>query len=217
MSDLTLYTYFLSSCAYRVRIALTLKGIDYQSRFIHLSKDGGENWKPDYLQINPQGLVPSLVDGRHLLTQSLAIIEYLEEGYPDPALLPADIYDRARVRALSQAIGSDIQPLNNSRVLGYLRHELAVDEQAIKSWNCHWIAEGFAAIEKMLVKHGSSGRFCLGEQVTMADVCLIPQVYNATRYQCELSAYPVIGQIYRHCLSLPAFQAAVPEHQQDAE
>lgn len=217
MSEITLYTYFRSSCAYRVRIALALKGLEHQSHFIHLLKDGGENWQPDYLQINPQGLVPSLADGRHLFTQSLSIIEYLEECYPEPALLPTDIHDRAWVRALVQAIGSDIQPLNNSRVLDYLRQQLGLAEQHIKNWNCYWISEGFTAIEEILVKHESSERFCLGEQVTIADVCLIPQVYNALRYQCDMSAYPTIEQIYQNCMKLPAFQAATPEHQQDAE
>ncbi|MCU7842895.1 MAG: maleylacetoacetate isomerase [Candidatus Thiodiazotropha sp. (ex Monitilora ramsayi)] len=217
MSGLTLYTYFRSSSAYRVRIALALKGLTFEPRYIHLLREGGENWQPEYLALNPQGLVPTLLDGQRSLTQSLAILEYLEEVWPDPPLLPANARDRAYVRSLAQIIACDTQPLNNLRVLGYLRQTLDVDEIKKQDWYCHWIAEGLGAVEALLDKHSLAGRCCYVDTPTFADICLIPQVYNAIRYKCDLAAYPTVEKIYKNCNSLAAFKTAAPDNQGDAE
>ncbi|MEA2092933.1 MAG: maleylacetoacetate isomerase [Pseudomonadota bacterium] len=216
MPALALYTYFRSSCSYRVRIALALKGLAFDSRYIHLLRDGGENWQPEYRRQNPQGLVPTLVDGQRIFTQSLAIIEYLDECYPDPPLLPADVRDRARVRALAQVIASDIQPLNNLRVLDFLNRELGASEQQVQVWYRHWITEGFHAVEALLGRQRQTATCCCGDVPTVADICLIPQAYNALRFHCELEAFPTVWKVYEHCTTLPAFQAAAPENQADA-
>ena len=206
-----LYTYWRSSSAYRVRIALNLKGIEYEPVFVNLRS--GEQHAADYIALNPQGRVPMVVDGAHTLTQSLAILEYLEETRPRPPLLPADVHARARVRSLAQLIACDIQPLNNSQVLGYLSASLGQDEEARTRWYCHWIAQGFAALEARL---DETHRFCHEHAPTLADVCLVPQVYNALRYACELKPYPKLMRIYQACLDLPPFAAAAPENQPDA-
>lgn len=216
MSELKLYTYFRSSAAYRVRIALNLKNLQYRSQCINLTKDGGEQRCPEYQSVNPQGLVPTLIDGDKVFTQSLAIVEYLEETYPDPPLLPADPAQRAYVRSLANIVACDIHPLNNLRVLNYLKNCLNKSDECYLIWYRYWIYEGFRAIEELLEKHQSSGRFCIGTSPTVADVFLIPQVYNAIRFECDLSYYPLIKGIYQNCLSLEAFRLAAPERQPDA-
>ncbi|MEN8259694.1 MAG: maleylacetoacetate isomerase [Pseudomonadota bacterium] len=212
-----LYTYFRSSAAYRVRIALNLKNLQYETHCVNLIRDGGEQYSPEYQSLNPQGLVPTLVDGQLVLTQSLAIIEYLEENYPEPPLLPADTAQRAYVRCLANIVACDIHPLNNLRVLNYLKNCLEKSDECYLIWYRYWIYEGFRAIEEHLKKHGSSGKFCMGSTPTMADACLVPQVYNAMRFECDLSFYPLVKSIYQHCLTLEAFRLAAPERQPDAK
>lgn len=216
MAALDLYTYFRSSCAYRVRIALNLKSLAYEPRLVHLLRGGGEQQGGDYLRLNPQGLVPTLVDGDLLLTQSLAIIEYLEEKYPSPPLLPRQPEHRAYVRALAQIIACDIQPINNLRVLNYLRERLGHDEEAIRTWCRDWISLGLEAFESWLQKQRQPSLFCFGDTLTLADVCLVPQTYNARRVGCDLSAFPILTRVAAHCLDLEPFQRAAPEQQPDS-
>ncbi|UBR51675.1 maleylacetoacetate isomerase [Halomonas sp. FeN2] len=211
----TLYGYFRSSAAYRVRIALNLKGLEYDQIPVNLVK--GEQRGGEHLARNPQGLVPSLVlDDSSVVNQSLAICEYLDEVHPEPALLPVNALERARVRALAQSVACEIHPLNNLRVLKYLVGELGADEAAKLAWYHHWIAEGFTALEATLSNDPSSGDFCHGDTPTLADICLIPQVYNAERFECDLSAYPTTQRIVTNCRSLPAFEKAAPAAQPDA-
>ena len=212
-----LYTYYRSSASYRVRIALNLKGLPFESIPVHLLRAGGLQHTPDYARINPAQLVPTLVDGELTLGQSLAIIEYLEEMYPEPALLPMDAPGRARVRALGQTIACEIHPLNNLRVLQYLEHELKMDLAARANWYRHWITLGFTALESMLDKSPSTGTFCHGEQPTLADCFLIPQVVNARRFDTPLEAFPQIARIEVACMALAAFQHAAPQVQLDAQ
>ena len=209
-----LFDYFRSSAAYRVRIALNLKGLDAERRFVHLRK--GEQRAPDYLGKNPQGFVPTLVVGPLHLTQSLAIIEYLDEKFPLPPLLPPGAEDRAFVRAIALAIACDIHPINNLRVLQYLYKQLAVEEPARDEWYRHWIREGFAAIESQLAAR-ATGPYCFGDTPTMADVCLVPQVANANRLDVDLAPYPRIRATDAACRALPAFADAQPSRQPDAE
>jgi maleylpyruvate isomerase len=209
-----LYDYFRSSAAYRVRIALNLKGLAAERRFVHLRK--GEQRAHEYLEINPQGLVPSLLVGPQRITQSLAIIEYLEEKHPLPPLLPSGAEDRAFVRALALAIACDIHPLNNLRVLQYLARPLAIAEPARDEWYRYWVREGFLAIEAQLAAR-STGPYCFGDTPTLADVCLVPQVANAHRLSLDLSPFPRIRAIDAACLALPAFADAQPSRQPDAE
>jgi maleylacetoacetate isomerase len=216
VSRVQLYSYWRSSAAYRVRIALGLKGMDWATAAVHLVRDGGEQHLPSYLRINPQGLVPSLVAADHVLTQSLAIVEYLDETCPEPPLLPADPLGRARVRSLAQVVACDIHPLNNLRVLQWLRGHLGADDGQRDQWYRHWIAEGFGALEAALAASPDTGRFCHGDQPTVADLCLVPQVYNAVRYDCDLEPYPEIRRINAACLELEAFRRAAPEAQPDA-
>ena len=211
-----LYSYYRSSAAYRVRIALNLKQLPYETVGVHLLKNGGEQKQPAYSAKNPQKLVPALEDNGQVFTQSLAIIEYLDEAYPAQPLLPAAATERARVRAMAQLIACDIHPLNNLRVLGYLQKQLGADETAKTEWYRHWINEGFTALE-ILLQSEQTGRFCHGDTPTLADCCLIPQVYNARRFQVDLSLYPTIVRIVAECEAVPAFQAAAPENQPDAE
>jgi len=214
---LRLYTYWRSSAAYRVRIALALKGLEYESVPRHLLRDGGEQRRPDYLAVNPQGLVPALEDDGEVVTQSLAICEYLEERFPEPALLPAAPRDRAAVRAMALAVACDIHPLNNLRVLQYLRSELGQDDAGVARWARHWIASGFEALEQLVARRSGDGRHCFGSSVTLADVCLVPQVANARRVQLDLAPWPRITAVAGHLESLPAFAAARPDAQPDAE
>lgn len=213
-----LYTYFRSSAAYRVRIALNLKGLSYESVPVHLVRGGGEQRQAAYLALNPAGLVPALEnEAGQVLTQSLAIIEYLEDIHPTPALLPADALDRARVRALAQTIACDTHPLNNLRVLQYLGKTLGADESARQAWYKHWVAVGLGAVERLLAADPKTGDFCHGDAPGLADCCLVPQVFNARRFDCDLSAMPLIERIVANCEQLPAFQAAAPVQQPDAE
>lgn len=209
----TLYTFFRSSTSYRVRIALSLKGLDWEPHFVSLPKM--EHRDSAYLDINPQGLVPALVEGGHVLAQSLAIIEYLDEAYPEPPFLPKDLFERAYVRRLSQIIGCDIHPLNNVRVLKWLKANAPSDEGIADRWYAHWIAEGFAALEACLVREARHGRYCLGEQLTVADICLVPQVANARRFNCDLSAFPLSVAIADRVAGLPAVTRVAPETQLD--
>jgi len=209
-----LYSYFRSSAAYRLRIALNLKCLAYEQVPISLLKD--EQSQDSYAAINPQRLVPALDDGGELLTQSMAICEYLDETYPDPPLLPKNAPERARVRALSLAIACEIHPLNNLRVLKYLKHTLKQDDEQRNNWYRHWIAEGLAPVEKMLAASPRTGRFCHGDMPGLADIFLVPQIFNALRYECSLDAYPTIRRINDECLNLPAFAAAKPDAQPDA-
>ncbi|MEA2080467.1 MAG: maleylacetoacetate isomerase [Pseudomonadota bacterium] len=215
---MTLYTYYRSSCSYRVRIALALKELEFEPHYVHLLRSGGQNWKPDYLQQNPQGLVPTLADGQRVLTQSLAIIEYLDEAYPEPPLLPEDARDRAYVRALAQIIACDIQPLNNLRVLDYLKRVFTANEQQTLAWYRHWLSEGLRTVESLLSSHEQANSCCCySDALTLADISLIPQVYSAKRFHCDLEPFARVRKIYECCTALPAFQAAAPENQGDAE
>ena len=212
-----LYSYWRSSAAYRVRIALNLKDIEHEIVPVSLLKDGGEHRQPAYLAVNPQGLVPSLVDGETAIGQSGAILEYLEETVPDPALLPRDPVARARVRQIMNIVCCDIHPLNNLRVLMYLRNQLTVDQDAVDAWYAQWVQAGFAAIEALVAGDPSAPLYCVGETPTFADVCLIPQVYNARRFNVDLNEFPLIERIVAQCNELEAFQAAQPEAQLDAD
>lgn len=210
-----LHDYWRSSAAFRVRIGLRLKGLEADRRFVHLVR--GEQRDPAYKARHPQGFVPMLEDGPHALTQSLAILEYLEETHPEPPLLPREPAERARARALALAIACDIHPLNNLRVLQYLKRELGADDAARDRWYAHWIAEGFEAVETMLAARPGPGPFCLGATPTLADICLVPQVFNANRYRVPLDPYPAIRAVTEACLALPAFDLAQPAKQPDAE
>ena len=209
---LRLYDYWSSSAAYRVRIALALKGRPYE-RVVVRRLDGVEDRA--YWAVNPQGFVPTLEDGGVRLVQSTAILEYLEERYPEPPLLPADAAGRARVRAIVGMVAADIQPLNNQRVQDALLAEFGLDEAGLRRWYAKWIAEGFAALERFLADDPATGRFCHGDRPTLADACLVPQVFNARRWSCDLEPYPTLRRIDAACAALPAFDAARPERQSD--
>jgi len=211
-----LYDYFRSSAAYRVRIALALKGVTAERAFVHL-RNGVQRSEP-YLAVNPQGLVPSLeTEDGDVLTQSLAIIEWLDETYPSPAFLPSDAMSRARVRSIALAIACDIHPLNNLRVLQYLTGTLGLSGAQRDGWYKYWIDIGFEALEQQLSRDSDTGRFCHGDAPTLADICLVPQLANARRMKVDLAAYPTLTRIGAACAELPAFIAAAPEHQPDAE
>jgi maleylacetoacetate isomerase len=209
-----LYTYYRSSAAYRVRIALNLKGLEYEAVSRQLGR--GEQRAADYLAINPQGLVPLLVDDGAAIAQSLAIIEYLDETHPEPPLLPRGAAERAQVRSLALAIACDIHPLNNLRVLNYLRGPLAQSDAAVNAWYRHWVAAGFEALEREAARAPNDGRHLIGAQVTLADICLVPQMYNARRFDCDLTPYPRLRDISAFLEGLRAFARAVPEAQPDA-
>lgn len=215
-NDLVLYGYWRSSAAYRVRIALNLKGLPYEQRPVHLVQDGGQQHAPPYAALNPQELVPSLCDGGRTLTQSLAIMEYLDETRPGPALLPPDAASRARVRALAQLVACDIHPIGNLRVLQHLVAQFGAGDDGKAAWSRHWIATGFRALETMLARDDATGRHCHGDTPGLADACLVPQCYNALRWGVPLEDYPTIERIYRACEALDAFRAAAPEVQPDA-
>ncbi len=210
-----LYTYFRSSAAYRVRIALHLKGLSFEAVPVHLRR--GEQAAAGYLQANPGGLVPALEDSGEVLSQSLSIIEYLDEVHPSPPLLPSAPRDRAFVRGVALSIACDIHPLDNLRVLRYLQNDLGVDDAARDRWYAHWIAVGFSGLEARLSRDARVGRFCFGETPTLADVCLVPQVANAERMQCALASYPTVCRIAANARELAAFRAAAPDSQPDAE
>ncbi len=204
------YDYFRSSASFRLRIALNLKGLTPELRNVHLGK--GEQKSTEYKAVNPQGLVPYLIDGDFRLSQSLAIIEYLDDKYPQPPLLPANIEDRAVVRQIAQMIACDIHPLNNARVLTYLSDELKVSDAVKTTWYCGWIHDGFTAIEAQLQARPVQSKFCVGDTPTMADICLIPQVTNANRFSCSLDQFPIIMSIYHHAMQMSAFAQAHPSN-----
>ncbi len=209
-----LYTYFRSSAAFRVRIALNLKGIAYEPVFVHLAK--GEHRAANYAKVNPQALLPTLeLDDGTRLNQSLAIIEYLDETHPKPALIPREGKARAHVRSLSYLIASEVHPLNNLRVLQHLKRALSQSEDQVNAWYRHWIADGLAKLEAELASN--KGRFCHGEAPTMADCCLVPQIFNAKRYQSDLAPYPQTMRVFDACMQLEAFDRAQPSRQPDAE
>ncbi|UGQ44812.1 maleylacetoacetate isomerase [Massilia endophytica] len=212
-----LYTYFRSSAAYRVRIALNLKGLAYESVPVHLLRNGGEQLGEAYRAVNPSALVPALEDDGAVLTQSMAIIEYLDEMHPTMPLLPQDALGRARVRALSLTVACDTHPLGNLRVLKHLKGHMGLSEEAKMDWYRHWMNEGMAALEAQLARDGATGRFCHGDTPTMADCFLVPQVFNAQRFEIGLAPYPTIAAIHEHCAQLPAFRQAHPSQQPDAE
>ena len=209
-----LYTFFRSSASFRVRIALNHKGLEYDAAGVSLSK--GEHLETKYQSVNPQGLVPALEDGGRLLTQSLAIIEYLDEVHPGPKLLPADPLDRAYVRAFSQIIACEIHPVNNLRVRKYIKASYQLDDEGVNTWYQHWIAAGFRMMEAFLAQERKHGKYCYRDQVTMADCCLVPQVFNALLYKCDVKPYPAVMRIHEACMKLEAFIRAQPSKQPDA-
>ncbi len=212
---LTLHTYFRSSAAYRVRIALNLKGLAYESVPVHLVRDGGQHHQPAFKALNPAELLPVLQTDGHVLTQSLSILEYLEERYPTPSLLPGSPEQRAFIRSLALDVACEIHPVNNLRVQQQLTASFGATDAQRREWVQHWMRLGFAALEQRLA--GQSGDFCVGGQVTLADVVLIPQVFNALRFGVTLADYPRIERVWNHCTQLPAFEAASPARQGDAE
>ena len=212
-----LHNYFRSSASFRVRIALALKDVDYEYASVHLLKGGGEQFAAGFKAMNPAALVPVLDDAGTILTQSLAIIEYLDETRPQPPLLPADVVDRARVRAIALAIACEIHPLNNLRVLGYLSKTLGVSAEQRSAWYRHWVETGLEAVEAMLAGDPRTGACCHGDVPTLADICLVPQIFNAQRFEARLDHVPTVMRIHAHCLTLPAFARSVPALQPDAE
>jgi maleylacetoacetate isomerase len=211
-----LYTYWRSSACYRVRIALNLKHLPYESVAVHLLKDGGEHHNPEFHELNPQELIPVLMHGGRMLRQSLAIIDYLDENWENKRpLMPNVARDRQRVRAISQMIACDIHPLNNLRVMQYLEKEFGAEEQQREAWTRNWIRAGFRAVEEVLADSTATGTFCEGDAPTMADCCLVPQVYNAQRFGISLDDFPIIASVNAACLKLPEFDAARPEKQPD--
>ncbi|EGA67515.1 maleylacetoacetate isomerase [Vibrio brasiliensis] len=214
MSDRILYGYWRSSAAYRVRIALNLKGLSYEQRSVHLVKNGGEQHSADFQRLNPNQLVPVLVDGQMTLNQSLAIVDYLDDTYPEVTLTPSDKQQRYLVKAMAQDIAVDMHPLNNLRVLQYLTNTLDVNDDQKSRWYANWIIKGFDALEQRLQQ--TRGKYSVGDQVTLVDVCLVPQVYNAKRFNVDLTAYPNILEVTASLNQLPAFADAIPEAQPDA-
>ena len=212
-----LYGYFRSSAAFRARIALNLKGLDYEGAIIHLVKNGGEQFAPEYRALNPQSLVPVLQEDELTLTQSLAIIEYLDEVYPEPAFLPKTAAQRARVRSLALMVACEIHPLNNLRVLRYLVKDLKVTEAQKDEWYRHWVISGLEPLDTRLANDPATGKFCHGDTPGLADICLVPQLANARRFNICLDAFPALVRIEQNCMALKPFQDAAPSAQPDAE
>lgn len=216
-ADITLYDYWRSSAAWRVRIGLNLKGVAYRSEPVHLVRDGGEQHSAEYRAINPAGLVPTLLHGQRRISQSLAILEYLDEAFPGhPHLLPEDIRGRARVRALALTIAADTHPIHNLRVQQYLKGPMAQDDQAVSAFVQHWLVEGFRSFEAMLATSSETGSFCHGDHPTLSDCVLVPAVYAARRFGAAIEGFELCQRIHDQCMSLPAFQAAHPDRQPDA-
>lgn len=211
-----LYSYWRSSACYRVRIALNIKGLEYQQVHVHLLRDGGEQHSPRFKGVNPQELIPVLLHGDRVLRQSLAIIDYLDESFDDNPLMPATARDRQRARSIAQMMACEVHPLGNLRVQQYLEKNFGATQLQRDDWNRHWIRSGFAALEQVLQGNPSTGMFCEGDGPTMADCCLVPQAYNAQRFGIDLAEFPTIARINATCLELPAFDAARPEKQADA-
>jgi maleylacetoacetate isomerase len=209
-----LYTYFRSSASYRVRIALALKGLVHESVFVNLPK--AEHQSGEYRAVNPQALVPSLEDGGHVLIQSLAIMEYLDEAYPAPPIMPPAPLDRAYVRAVSQIVACEIHPLNNLRTLKHIRAAYKLDDEGVNAWYRHWIAAGLASLESYLIGAGRTGLYAFGDMVTVADCCIVPQIFNAKRFDCELAPYPRVMRVFEQCMKLAAFESTQPSRQPDA-
>jgi len=212
-----LYTFFRSSASFRVRIALNLKNLSYDQIPIHLRRGGGEQFTANYQNINAQALVPTLEDDGRYLIQSLAIVEYLEEKYPSPPLLPKAAADRAVVRSMALVIACEVHPIQNLRVLNYIKKEYQQNDEQVNRWAQHWIELGLAALEQMINAQTARGTFCFGDTPTLADICLVPQLGNARRFGCDLSRYPSILSIESACLAIPAFADAAPDKQPDAE
>jgi maleylpyruvate isomerase len=213
-----LYSYFRSSASYRVRIALNLKNLPYDYAPVHLLRDGGEQLKPEYRQINADGIVPTLIDDEaHAIQQSLAIIEYLEETHPEPPLLPKSPLERAHVRSLALHVACEIHPVNNLRVLKYLKRTVGVDDAVKDAWYRHWIEAGFGTLEQRLAGDARTGKLCYADTPTIADLCLIPQVYNANRFNIDTTRFPTIQRIYDYAMALDAFAQAAPGVQPDSE
>jgi maleylpyruvate isomerase len=215
--NMKLYSYFRSSASYRVRIALNVKNLPYDYVPVHLVRGGGEQLKPEYRKLNADGIVPTLIDGNEVMPQSLAIIEYLEETHPEPPLLPRTPADRAYVRGVALQVACEIHPLNNLRVLRYLKHTLCVDDDAKDAWYRHWVEAGFATLESHLAGDSRTGKLCFGDAPTLADACLIPQVFNAQRFKVDTAKFPTIQRIYDHAMQIDAFALAAPAAQPDAE
>lgn len=211
-----LYDYFRSSASFRVRIGLNLKGIPVERSPVHLLRDGGEQFSEAFSDINPQQLVPVIEDEGRVLTQSMAILEYLDETHPEPPFLPKATAERARVRALAQVIACDLHPLNNLRVLKYLKDELGRSEEERNGWYRHWVAKGLGAFEALLAGHPATGPFCHGDAPGLADIALVPQIFNAKRFACSLDGYPTTMAIFDRCMENDAFDAAQPSKQPDA-
>jgi maleylacetoacetate isomerase len=209
-----LYTYFRSSAAYRVRIALAYKGLAHDAAYVSLPKK--EHHADAFRAVNPQALLPALEDGGRVLIQSLAILEYLDETHPEPPLLPKAPLDRAYVRAVSQIVACELHPLNNLRTLRYVKHSYKLDDDGVNTWYRYWIADGFGMLEGYLAREGRAGRYCYGDMVTIADCCLVPQVFNAQRYECDLGPYPTIVRVFGECMKLDAFTSTQPSGQPDA-
>ncbi|CAH0539646.1 maleylacetoacetate isomerase [Vibrio marisflavi] len=214
MAEIKLYSYWRSSAAYRVRIALNLKGLDYEMIPVHLVNNGGEQHSAEFVSVNPNELVPVLVDGDITLNQSLVIMDYLDAQYPEPSLMPVDAKHKYLVKALAQDIAIDIHPINNLRVLQYLSGQLNTTDQQKGDWYRHWINTGFHALEQKL--SSSAGLYCFCDSVTLADVCLVPQVYNAERFNVDMSSFPTISRVTNQLRQHPAFEKAAPENQPDA-
>jgi maleylpyruvate isomerase len=212
--SIKLYNYFRSSASFRVRIALEIKGLPYDYAPVHLLK--GEQLAPDFVKLNPDALVPVLCDGNDVLNQSLAIVEYLEETHPEPTLLPGSPSNRAHIRAIALAIACEIHPLNNPRVLKYLKNTFNVEEEARNDWYRHWVKLGFAALETRLSQSPLTGAYCVGDTPTLADLCLVPQVFNGKRFDVAVEDYPTLARIFAHCMEQEAFQRAAPAAQPDA-
>ena len=212
-----LYTFFRSSASYRVRIALNMKGLSYEQSPIHHRRGGGEQLTAAYKAINPQALVPAFEDNDKILTQSLAIIEYLDETHPNPPLLPKDSANKALVRSMAMVIACEVHPIQNLRVLNYVKKEYNQTDEQVNRWAQHWIDLGLAALEQMIAAQPARGKFCFSDVPTLADICLIPQLGNARRYGCDVSRYPSILSIEKACMAIPAFANAAPEKQPDAE